>query len=198
MPAARIWLQASSLTAAGAALHQPAAGSLSCVPVYDHCVLGVVRERMDVLGVVVERVLHDPHPGRANLLPEAIDLRRDHTEILDDDRQVAELALDDAEEVVAGAGAPSSVPGQRFVRRDRPVRDEATEVVEAGQVEELEGPAEALDPPVVSLRGVRRPPVERVPPVLAVRVEVVGRCAGDPGRVEQLRMCATSALSGAT
>ena len=55
----------------------------------------------------------------------------------------------------------------------------------AGQVEERERPAQALDPPAVAVarRGV--PVEERVAPVLAERAELVGRRAGDePGQEE--------------
>ena len=43
----------------------------------------------------------------------------------------------------------------RCALRDRPVRDEAAEVVDAGEVDELERPAEALDPPAVARRAQR-------------------------------------------
>ena len=66
---------ASWLTASGAALHHPATRVVVVRPGVDDAVLGVVGERVDVRRVGVERVLHDPHPGRADLLAEAVHRR---------------------------------------------------------------------------------------------------------------------------
>ena len=72
--------------------------------------------------------------------------------------------------------------------RDRPVGDEAAEVVDAREVEEVERAPEALDPPAVAAAAQRRPVVDRVAPELALRGEVVRRRAGDDVVAEQLRM----------
>ena len=63
---------------------------------------------------------------------------RDHAEVLGDQRQVAERALDRAEELGARAAAPAAVARGRVPLRDRPVRDEAAEVVDPREVDELE------------------------------------------------------------
>src|SRR6185437_10740566 len=109
------------------------------------------------------------------LVAQAVDRRGDVAEILRDQRQVAELALDRVEELRAGARSPASAFGRRVPRRDRPVGDEAAEVVDPAQVDELEGAPEALSPPAVAGRAVRGPVVERVPPALAGRTERIGR-----------------------
>ena len=86
-----------------------------------------------------------------------------------------------------GPRPPASARRGRVPRRDRPVRDEAAEVVDAREVDELEDAPEALDPPVVAGRAVHRPVVERVAPALAVRAQRVGRRAGDLAAREELR-----------
>ena len=95
--------------------------------------------------------------------------------------------LDGLEELDARPAPPAAVPRRLVRRRDRPVGDESAEVVDARDVDELGDAAEALDPPAVARRTVRRPVVERVAPVLAVRAQRVRRRAGDLAVREELR-----------
>ena len=133
-------------------------------------------------------------PGQAELVAQPLDRRRDHAEILGDQRQRPELALDGAEERRARAAPPAAAPRRRVALGDRPVGDEAAEVVDPREVDELERAPEALDPPAVAAsRRMRRPVVERVAPELAGRAERVRRRARDHAAAEQLRMRATSA-----
>src|SRR5439155_22710549 len=108
-------------------------------------------------------------------------------QIFGDQREVAEVTLDRPEELGAGAGPPVPAPRRRIPRRNGPVGDEAPEVVDAAEVDELERPPEALPPPAVAGRAVDGPVVERVPPALAARAEGVGRSAGHLAVREQLR-----------
>src|SRR5262249_34561340 len=108
-------------------------------------------------------------------------------EILGDQGQVTELTLDRSEEVRAGPGPPVAGLRRRVPRRNRPVGDEAAEVVDATEVEELERAPEPLLPPAKDGRTVDRPVVERVPPALAGRAERIGRRTGDLTVGEQLR-----------
>src|SRR5262249_37503259 len=73
----------------------------------------------------------DDHPGQPELVSERVDRWCDVAEILRNERQVTELALDRAEELGAGASAPAPALCGRVSRRNRPVGDEATEVVDA-------------------------------------------------------------------
>ena len=66
-------------------------------------------------------------------------------------RQRAELGLRRLEDGGARARQPASRPRVAGALRDRPELGEAAEVVEAGEVEERERPAQALDPPAVAL-----------------------------------------------
>ena len=97
-------------------------------------------------------VEHD-HARQAELVPQPVDGRRDATEVLRDQRQPPELALDGAEELRARTGPPAAVLGRPVPLRDRPVGDEAAEVVDAAEVDELERAAEALAPPAVARRA---------------------------------------------
>jgi hypothetical protein len=62
----------------------------------------------------------------------------DHAEVLRDHRQRAELVLDRAEELRAGPAPPAAVLRGLVALRHGPVRDEAAEVVDARQVDEVE------------------------------------------------------------
>ena len=73
-------------------------------------------------------------------------------------------SLDCAEQVEARPGPPAAVLRGLVVLGDRPVGDEAAEVVDAAYVDEFERAAEALAPPAVAGRAVRGPVVERIPP----------------------------------
>ena len=161
--------------------------------------VGVVRARVgDRVASVVRRVVRvalaaaegpeeNDHPREAELVAQPVHRRRDVAEVLGDQRQIAELALDRAEELGPGTGPPAAALRRRVPRRNRPVRDEAAEVVDPADVDELERAPEALAPPAVAGRTVDGPVVERVPPALAGRAERVGRRAGDLAAREQLR-----------
>ena len=77
----------------------------------------------------------------------------------------------------AGTHRPFSAVGSPGLHL--PVGREAPEVVDPDDVCEPEVLAEALDPPAVAVLREDVPAVERVPPELARRAEVVGRHPGD-------------------
>ncbi len=140
----------------------------------------MVRERVDVARRFAERPQEHDDARQPELVAQAAHRRRDHAEILGDRRAAPPSArLDRVEELAAGAALPAPVARGLVALGDRPVRDEAAEVVDAREVDELEDAAEALDPPAVARRAVHGPVVERVAPVLAVGVQRVGRRARD-------------------
>ena len=148
----------------------------------------MVREGVRVTAAAAaKRPEEHDHAGQAELVAQPVDRRRDVSEVLRYQRQIAELSPDRVEELDAGPRPPVSELRGRVPRRNRPVRDEAAEVVDPAEVEELERAQEALPPPAVAGRTVDGPIVERVPPPLAVRAEGVGRRSRDLAAREQLR-----------
>ena len=87
-----------------------------------------------------------------------------------------------------GPGSQRPERASRARLRDRPELGEAAEVVDAGQVEERQRPAQALDPPAVAVARDGVPVEERIAPVLAERAEPVGRRPGDEPRQEEVRV----------
>ncbi len=142
----------------------------------DDAVLGIVLEGIRVGRTPGEAELEHAHPGRPDLVAQPANGRRDHAEVLDDDRDRSERDLGCGEQLASRASPPVAGGGGR-AGADRPAGDEAAEMVDAGQVGELEGMPETLDPPAVSLGAMRGPGIERIAPVLAERIEVVRRRA---------------------
>ena len=166
----------------------PAARGVVVVrPGVDDAVLTVRRGPVRVVRVVVEAELEHVHPGQPELVAQPHHRRGDHPEVLGHDRKPAELGDDGVEQLAPGPWPPDALSGRRGAGRHGPVRDEAAEVVDAGQVDELERAAEALDPPAVAGRAQRRPVVERVAPELALVGERVRRHACDHVVEEELR-----------
>src|SRR6188472_4510587 len=81
---------------------------------------------------------------------------------------------------------PAALAGIRLAGGDRPVRDEAAEVVDARDVCELEYAPEPLDPPAVALAPHLPPVVGRLAPELPVGMRDVGRRSGNEILGEQI------------
>src|SRR5439155_12590552 len=107
----------------------------------------MVPRRVRVGARAAERPVEHHHPRETELVAQPVHGRRDQAEVLRDYRQLAERALDGAEELGARAAAPVAAPRRLVLLRDRPVGDEAAEVIDPRDVDELEHAAEALDPP---------------------------------------------------
>ena len=71
-------------------------------------------------------------------------------------------------------------------RRDRPVGDEAAEMVDADEIEERERAPQPLDPPAVAAAPQRRPVVERVAPPLARAAKASGGAPAHGAALEEL------------
>ena len=90
-------------------------------------------------------------PGKPSSRRSSIDGGVDVAEVLGQHGQLAENCLDRVEEGTARARLPAAGHRGLGVGGDRPVRGEPAEVVEADVVEQLEGPAQSLDPPMESV-----------------------------------------------
>src|SRR5262245_55482906 len=95
----------------------------------------------------------------------------------------------------AGSGHPPAALGGGIAGRNRPCRFEATEMIDAYDIDHAQGAAQALDPPIVAALGQHVPAIVRVAPELAGCTEVVRWHTGDDQRIalpvelEQIGMC---------
>src|SRR5439155_1485634 len=121
------------------------------------------------------------HAWNANRLAQLDHFGRDESEVLGDERQIAERVAHRVEERLAGTGHPAAVNRSRLGSRDLPVGSEAAEVIDAQYVGEAERGAESRHPPAITRLAQDVPPVERIAPPLPRLAEVVGRNAGDDG-----------------
>src|SRR4030088_2127434 len=117
----------------------------------------VIAERVRIRPCRAEGPKEDDHARQVRLAAQAANCGSDDAEILGDHRQTAQCARHRMEELVARPAPPLSVSCGGMCRRDRPATDEAAEVVDSREVDELEDPSEALDPPAVARRAVHRP-----------------------------------------
>src|SRR5439155_20405360 len=126
------------------------------------------------------------HAGQTELVAEAFNWTRDHAQVLGDERQLAKRRGDRIEERPSGAAPPRAQTRGLVSLGHRPVGDEAAEVVDSHEIEELERPPQALDPPAVAGRPHCPPVVERGSPALASAAEVIGWNARDHTLLEEL------------
>ncbi len=142
-----------------------------------HVVVGQERVRR-----VAERELQDAHPRQREAIAQREHVGRDLAQVLGDERQAAEPALERGEERLPGPRHPAPGFGGERVAGHLPVAGEAAEVIQPHEVDQAQHGLHARDPPRVALGGVRLPAIERVAPQLARLREVVRRHAGDHGR----------------
>jgi len=124
-------------------------------------------------------VVTDDEAREAGAVAHGDDAGREEAEVLGDEGQLAQVALEFVEKRHAGPLGPRAVAGVGGTERHLPVGLEPAEVVEAHEVVHGERGAHAALPPAVAIRRHRAPVVDRVAPVLAGGREIVRRGAGD-------------------
>ena len=135
-----------------------------------------------------EPAADDAHREQAEIGPDAVDRRRDDPEVLGDQRELPELCLDRSKQRGPRTAVPASLPRIGRPCRDCPVGDETTEVIDSRDVDELERPAEAFDPPAVTLTAVLAPVVDGLAPELPGGMRHVRGGSGDEPVREELRV----------
>ena len=126
-----------------------------------------------------EGKLQHPHARQIELLAQRIHLTGDQSEILGDQRQLAELFAQRGKERRTRRLDPFAMNGGLILSRDCPERFKATKVIEPDDVVECTRPAHAVYPPVKAPALQHIPLVERIAPPLAGLAEIVGRHTRD-------------------
>src|SRR5512133_1305571 len=122
--------------------------------------------KVNVRAGIPEAELHDTHAWNLEALAEGSHVFGDHAEIFRDKRQIAELAPENREQVVARTRHPAAVHSGRLTGRGLPISLESTEVVEADVIAKHQRPADPLHPPVIAAVAECVPLVERIAPAL--------------------------------
>src|SRR4029077_1361523 len=101
----------------------------------NHCIGDVVVREIGVIRMTVEGELQDPSPRQLKLVAECVYVRRDQSQILDDERQTAQLTLDCLKEISSWTGDPLSRLCSRCAGGDVPGRGKGTEMIQANHID---------------------------------------------------------------
>ncbi len=126
-----------------------------------------------------EAKLQDLHSWQAKGIAQLVHIRRDHAQVLGDDRQIAQAGLDGAEEIHPRRRHPTAISGCLGPAGHLPVGAETAEMIDAHDVHLAQHGADALQPPSVAGSLVHLPAVKRVTPQLAAGRIIVRRHPGN-------------------
>ena len=121
--------------------------------------------------MAVEGELQDPRPGHSELVAESVDIRRDQSQVLGDERECSELLLDRAEEIGARAREPIGPIAPSMPRPARARRPRTPKVIQANHVHVGEQGAHAIDAPAIAGAAQRVPVIDRVAPELSLELK---------------------------
>src|SRR5512146_3088809 len=128
----------------------------------DHCVGFEFVRQIDVRACIVEPELHYTHSWDLQAIAQSVYVWGNDAEIFGDEWQIAQLSLQNLEQVFARTRHPSPVHGGRLTCWNLPIGLEAAKMVKTNVVAEHQSPANALYPPIVSAVPQRVPAVQRV------------------------------------
>src|ERR1051325_451202 len=157
---------------------EPADGRvvIMCAGVDDDVAMIVVREVV-VVWVAAESELQNTHAGKTEIIAQRFNVGRDDAEVFGDDGQFAESLTDGREEFPARRFDPAPALGCLVAARYLPAGGEAAKVIYAKNVDGLKRGGDTRYPPAKTVGTHALPVVQRIPPELARRAEVIGRHA---------------------
>ena len=166
----------------GEALHEPERRVVVVRARIADAVDGNVVREIGVVGVAVKGELQNFHPREAGAAQKTQHAPVHLPEVLRDEGEFAERAFGRGKQLHARAAPPAAVLGRRGARLHLVIAVQPAEMVDADDVVQREGSADAADPPGVPFRRVRLPVVDGVAPKLAGRRKIIGRDARHPPR----------------
>jgi hypothetical protein len=124
-----------------------------------HRVWNVAVRKIQMRAAIREPKLQNPHPRHIKVLAQLIHLGRNQAKILRNKRQIAEDLLQPLKQFVPRSLHPLPVDRSLFLGRNRPVRLEATEVVQTNHVIQRQRAPNPRHPPVETALLHQPPPI---------------------------------------
>src|SRR5215207_7883055 len=119
-------------------------------PRVDHRIWDVIVGKIGISGSAVERELQHFHAWETELLTQCDDVRRDESEIFNDERELAQCALHGLENDAPWTLLPVSGRRGGGIGRYDPGCSEGAEMVDSEQVNLPQRGPDAIDPPGVA------------------------------------------------
>src|SRR5216683_1187288 len=170
--------RSSGRPGAGHAIEPADGGVVVVCPGIGHDVAVIVVRQIDTFCIAAKSELQDAHPGKAKAVAQPLDIRSDHAQVFGDDRQFAERLVDRREQFPSRRFDPASVFRSGVASRDLPTSCKPAEVIDAGDVDDLQAGPHALNPPAKTVLQHPLPVVERITPELSSGAEIIRRYAG--------------------
>ena len=126
--------------------------------------------------------MQNAHAGKTKVIPQFLNVGRNHAQVFGDDRQFAELAANRGEQFSTGSFDPAATLRSRVASRNFPTRSKSAKMVDPRNVNHLKSGPHAFNPPFETIRQHPLPIEDRISPVLSGLAEIIRRHAGDNDR----------------
>ena len=123
---------------------------------------------MRIVSGTAEAKLQNLHARHLELFAQGFDVIGDDTQILGNDRNVPELFLHEPHELLTRRRPPLATASVGSAGRDRPVRGQSTEVIDAQSIDAIELLHDPVAPERETVSLDRLPVIERIAPQLAI------------------------------
>src|SRR5882762_890873 len=144
----------------------------------DNHVFVIVVWQIDILRVAAKRKLKNPHAGKVEIVAQRFNIGRNHAKVFGNNRQFTQLISDRCEQFSSRRFNPTATFRGLISARYFPTRSEAAKVIDAGDIEHLQGGVYSPDPPLEAVRKHLVPVVKWISPELTGSAEVIRRHAG--------------------
>src|SRR5437016_5523380 len=138
----------------------------------------VVVRQIDVVRIAAKGKLQDAHAGKAEVVAQLFDIRRNHPEVLGNDWQFAQRVTNRVEQFPARRLDPATALGGSIVAGNFPTRSKSAKVIDARDVHGLQRGPHACNPPFETIGQHAFPVIKRVTPELSGGAEIIRRHAG--------------------
>ena len=154
----------------------------------------VISRKMRIGVVSVKTEGEDLHARIAAPGQKPADTVVDTAKIFGDDPDSGDLLSENAEQILSGSDDPAAVARVRRAVRNGIVIRESDKVIDPDHIIHIRHGFHPIHPPVIAMQAETEPPVEGIPPQLAIRRKIIRRNTGNtlrnpvPVQLEDFRM----------